>query len=225
MDTRLVRELRILLPSANDDDDLTEAATTDPSELRYREVGALNWSRLRLMDIAVTGCQFSGTTLRDSGWEKSTISGVIFEQVDLSSSRLQETKVDRTRFTGCQLSGVVLTEANLSNVIFENCRLDYATFRSVRTTGPVAFVNCTFTEASLTACRWNEVVFDSCRLTSLELDGCDLHGADFRGNSLDSIRGLTSLQGTTITADQLSDLSQALIADLDLQISDPPSNH
>lgn len=223
MESRPVRELRILLPSI-DEADLTEVVTADPANLRYRRVGAADWSRLRLEGISITGCRISGTTLRESVWEASKISGSLFEQVDLSSARLEGAKLDRTHLIGCRLSGVALTESTMSNVLFENCRLDYATFRGVRTTGPVAFINCTLTEASLSGCRWSEVVLDRCRLTGVELDGSDLRGTDLRGNPLDSIRGLSSLRGTTITVDQLSDLTRALVSDLELHVSDPPSS-
>lgn len=217
METRLVRGVRVLLPSV-EDAELTEMTSADPAGLRYRKVGRADWSRLNVVGASVTGSRFSGTTLRESRWEESTITGVLFEQADLSSARWEEVKVERTAFLGCQLSGFSLTGAGLGNVIFENCRLDYATFHGVRATGPVAFVNCTLTEASLSNCRLNDVVFDQCRLAGTEFDSCDLRGADLRGNPLDSIRGIASLRGVKVTADQLTDLARALPADLELQL-------
>ena len=142
METRVIRELSILLPSI-DEDDLVEAVEVEAEELRYRRVGSADWSRLVVEGVSLVGCWFTGTSLRHSVWEDVTISGALFERVDLSSARLEGIKLDRTHFVGCQLSGLSLTEAAIGNTIFESCRLDYATFHTVRTTGPLAFINCT----------------------------------------------------------------------------------
>jgi uncharacterized protein YjbI with pentapeptide repeats len=143
---------------------------------------------------------------------------VVFEQVDLSSARWSEVKVERTRFTGCKLSGLVWSEGSLGNVLFEDCRLDYASFRQVDVVGPVAFVNCTLSEASVVGGRWRAVAVDSCRLGGMEFDGCDLRGADLRGNSLDGVRGVESLRGVTIAAEQVDQLAVALVVDLGITV-------
>jgi uncharacterized protein YjbI with pentapeptide repeats len=121
METRLIQELRILLPSI-DDADLVEAGAADAEGLRYRRVGPADWSRLPLEHISVLGCQFSGTSLRESVWEDVVVSGVLFEQVDLSSARLERAKLDRTHFVGCQLSGLYLAESSIHDHGRSACR-------------------------------------------------------------------------------------------------------
>ena len=91
----------------------------------------------------------------------------------------------------------------------------------LRTAGSVAFVNCSMVEASLVGCRWDKAVLDGCRLSGVEFDHCDLRGTDLRGNSLETVRGVGSLRGVTLTADQVADLAAALVADLDLRIRQP----
>jgi uncharacterized protein YjbI with pentapeptide repeats len=146
------------------------------------------------------------------------VSGVVFERVDLSSARWTEVRIERARFTGCRLSGLAWSEGSLGNVLFEDCRLDYASFRQVDVVGPVAFVNCTLTEASVVGGRWRSVAMDSCRLGGIEFDGCDLRGADLRGNPLDGVRGVGSLRGVTIAAEQVEQLAAALVVDLGITV-------
>jgi uncharacterized protein YjbI with pentapeptide repeats len=119
---------------------------------------------------------------------------------------------------GIWSSGLHVVDSRLTNVLFENCRLDYATLATVRSTGPVAFVNCTLVEASITGGKLDKASFDDCRMTNLELDHTDLRGADLRNNQLETITGITSLRGATLTPHQLTDLSTALIKDLSLRI-------
>ena len=80
----------------------------------------------------------------------------------------------------------------------------------------------TLAEASLTACLWDKAVFADCRLSGVELTRCDLRGTDLRENRLNDIRGIASLRGVTIGADQLADLTAAVVNDLDLRVEPWP---
>jgi uncharacterized protein YjbI with pentapeptide repeats len=220
METRTIHDLQFLLPSI-DESDLKEVTSFEANELRYCLVGAADLSRIQLEDASIVGTKFSGTSLSGAAWDEVAITSVSFQRVDLSSARMQNCKLDRVHFAGCKLSGLHLSDTSFDQVIFENCRLDYATLDTVRATGPIAFLNCTLTEATLTACKWTQAVISDCRLSGVELDHCDLRGTDFRNSALDTIRGITSLRGVTITAGQLADLTAAFVADLDIQIKHP----
>lgn len=220
MEIREVRGARFLLPVI-EELDLTEVDGLSGGPIREAAVGGITANRLRLEDVTIIGSRFVGTSLADALWEGVVISGSEFDRVDLSSARLDGGKLDRVHFRGCQLSGLSLTGVLCENVIFEDCRLDYATFDTVRTAGAMGFLNCSMSEASLVGCRWDKAVIDGCRLSGLELDRCDLRGSDLRGNGLAAVRGVGSLRGVTLTADQLADLTRALVADLEIRISQP----
>ncbi len=175
---------------------------------------------LTAADAELRGARVVGAEWQRVEWERRAISGAVFEQVDLSSARWTDVKVERTRFTGCRLSGLAWSEGSLANVLFEDCRLDYASFRQVDLVGPVVFVNCTLTEVSVVGGRWRTVAVDSCRLAGMEFDGCDLRGADLRGNLLDGVRGVESLRGVTIGVEQVGQLANALVADLRITVDD-----
>lgn len=212
-----MRETRILLPVV-DELDLTAVDALPGGGIREVAVGRIDEARLRLDGVQVVGSRFVETVLASAAWEGVVVVGTVFDGVDLSSARLDGGKLDRVHFRGCQLSGLSLSGVVCENVLFEDCRLDYATFDAVRTAGALAFVNCSMTEVSLVGCRWDKAVMDGCRLSGLELEHCDLRGADLRGNSLETVHGVASLRGVTLAADQLADLTTALVADLDLRI-------
>ncbi|MGC4940704.1 pentapeptide repeat-containing protein [Kribbella sp. DT2] len=193
MEFRVVRDVRVMLPS----DELDESAG-EGDELRGVRVVGAQWQRAE--------------------WDRRAVGGVVFERVDLSSARWSGVKVERTRFTGCKLSGLAWSDGSLGNVLFEDCRLDYASFRQVDVVGPVTFVNCTLTEASVVGGRWRTVAVESCRLEGMEFDGCDLRGADLRGNLLSGVRGVESLRGVTVAAEQVDQLAAALVADLGITV-------
>nr|WP_238355679.1 pentapeptide repeat-containing protein [Kribbella sandramycini] len=205
-----------MLPSV-DELDLTPVDAVPGDGLRDAAVGRVDASRLRL-DGVVVGSSFAGTILTETVWEGVAITGSVFNEVDLSSARFSGGKLDRVHFRGCQLSGLSLSGVSCENVIFENCRLDYATFDAVRTVGALGFVNCSMTEMSVVGCRWDKVVIDGCRLSGLELDRCDLRGSDLRGSSLETVRGVVSLRGVTLAADQIVDLTVAMVADLEITV-------
>ncbi|WP_344156756.1 pentapeptide repeat-containing protein [Kribbella yunnanensis] len=220
MEIREVREARSLMPVI-DEMDLTEVDALTGAAIREAAVGGIDATRLRLEDVTIVGSRFVGTRLADALWEGVVMSGSVFDGVDLSSARVDGGKLDRVHFRGCQLSGLSLSGVACENVIFGDCRLDYATFDTVRTAGALGFVNCSMSETSLVGCRWDKAVIDGCRLSGLELDHCDLRGSDLRGNSLATVRGVGSLRGVTLTADQLADLTAALVADLEIRIARP----
>lgn len=220
METRTIHDLKVLLPSI-DESDLQEVTSFGRGGLRYCRVGIVDWSRLRMEDTSIVGTAFVGTSLSGSVWEGAAVTSVSFQRVDLSSARMQGCELERVHFVGCKLSGLHLSDSSIDHVIFENCRLDYATLERVRAAGPVAFVNCTLQEASITACSWTQAAISESRIAGAEFDQCDLRGADFRSTSLEAVRGVSSLRGIRITASQLADLTAAFVADLGMTIEDP----
>ncbi|MGH3737172.1 MAG: pentapeptide repeat-containing protein [Micromonosporaceae bacterium] len=217
MQTRAIHDQRILLPDL-DIDDLDPVEVPPRLDLADALITEGDWKRVQLASTKITRTRFDAVNMNAAVWDDVSVTGSIFDRVDLSSARLTSLTLDRCHLIGCQLTGLHLSMATLKNVIFENCRLDYATFNAVRTTGPVAFIGCTLTETSLTGCKLGQAVITGCQLNRLELHGCDLYGTDLRGNPLDTITGIDSLKGATLAPDQLADLTTAVLADLGLRV-------
>ena len=122
-------------------------------------------------------------------------------------------------FTGCTFVGADVHTVTLRDVIFENCRLDYATLHRVKTTGPVAFVGCSLTEATFAASTLSTAVFDDCKFSGLSFSESDLRGADLPGNDLSGLTSATALRGATLSDAQVPALANLVLRELAMTIA------
>ncbi|WP_433700795.1 pentapeptide repeat-containing protein [Nocardiopsis sp. CA-288880] len=153
--------------------------------------------------------------------EEERVANTDFRSVDLSSHRLVDVTVDRCRFRASRLMGVSLVRVSLRDVVFEGCQFDYATWTRVRVVSDVAFVGCSFKETVFEGCDLRDAVFDDCAF-GVDLQGTSLVGADLRGCDLSGLSGLASLRGAEVSAMQLRQLSEVMVRDLDLTVSEVP---
>ncbi len=160
---------------------------------------------------------------------------VLFEQVHLKASRLNETQLTtsqwldvrlescdvagavwekaylrRVEWLGCRLVGTQLIEADMADVLFDHCNGEFAhfaeaTFRAAR------FDHCSLREASFEGANAAGVVFHDCDLSKADFRGAKLTGADFRGSILSGMQvGYQELQGAIIDPSQALHVAQLL---------------
>ncbi|BCJ63634.1 pentapeptide repeat-containing protein [Polymorphospora rubra] len=199
METRTIRDLGVLLPGDESDD-------LDPVERLPR-----------------AGAAMSERTVSGDVWTRAELDGVTvgrtwFVDADLDRSHFDTVTLDRCAFRGCSVMGVHWENLALRNVIFENCRLDYATFTKIKTSGPVAFLGCSLTETTFAGGKLAPSVFDNCRMAGTTFDGCDLRGADLRGNDLSGLDVVTDLRGVRLSAAQLPALTELIVRTLAIRI-------
>lgn len=198
--TRTVRDTRVALPSDEPADlEPVDRIPAPGNRVTDRTLGGDRWARASLTDTLISRCWFTGA--------------------DLAASAFTEVTLDRCVLSGCTLMGAHWQNVTLRDVIFEDCRLDYATITGLSTTGPAAFVRCSFTETTITDSRLTAGVFDHCRLDELDLQRCDLTGADLRGNDLHALTTVTGLHGVRLDAEQLPALTEALVRELAITIT------
>ncbi|MFF7655066.1 pentapeptide repeat-containing protein [Streptomyces sp. NPDC007983] len=152
---------------------------------------SVHFEGLRLHSIEIDGCQLASACWRDC-------------------------KISRVRFRDCKMMGAALTASSMDNVLFENCKLDYATFENVRATGPVVFSECVLTETSFIDCDLSGVVLDSCAMRLTGFTRGQYRGLDLRGNDLSTVRGVPALAKVIIDRAQRTELTEALLGELDV---------
>lgn len=219
MQTRRVGRLDIAVPDL-DPRDLDQVTGPPDGDL----IGALasnsSWAGSRLYETRIGNSQVGGVDATEAMWERVTLSGSVLEGVDLSHAEFSDVVIECCLLRDCRLTGAHFIGAMFTNVVFERCRFDFATLRDVAGSGPVALVDCNLVNASITGSRLRQLVFRDCKLDRLELEACDLRGADLRGNVLTGIVGeLTSLRGVTLSQDQLPDLAAMVVHDLNLTVA------
>ncbi|WP_414167228.1 pentapeptide repeat-containing protein [Streptoverticillium reticulum] len=136
---------------------------------------------------------------------------------DLSNSRWRDVHLSRVELAGCRGIGWQLAATEAGDVYAEDCRFDMATIALDKVRGVVAFVRCSFKEASFSG-RLDRVIFHDCDLSNAEFavtsaKGCDLRGAELRG-----ARGLLSLRGARINATQVVTVAELLATEAGLMV-------
>lgn len=182
-------------------------------------------------DVEVPG-HLADFTMQESRWVDADLSGrrltgfrgrdVQFVHCDLSGAVLDDAVLTRVRFEDCRMTGVVFGGAELTDVHIIDSRADLSNFRMAK----AKFLRIENT--SLHAADFYEFAADGCGLI-----GCDLAEASFEDarlsetdlhrSTLDDVRGALSLRGARISSDQLVPLGAALLAALDIQITEQPA--
>lgn len=218
MESRRIRQVKILLPSAALDH-LTPAdqapARGDFSDLRVADA---DWSRLQVTGRFVSGCHLTNVNLAEMRLHNTRVTNTTFDNCDFASARWTDVKIDRTVFRGCRLLGLNAATISLTNVVFDTCRLDYATLTAARVTGPVAFTNCRLGEIAIhDSCLDGAVIADS-PMPGAQLSATTMRATDLRGSDLTTVTGATCLAGAIIDLGQVPQLTDALFAELQIQI-------
>lgn len=165
-----------------------------------------------LSESVLDGADLTGTTLHPV-----TLTDVRVEGCELSNAVLRGVLARRVEIVRCRAVGLQLDVRQASDVWVEGCRLDYASLRFEQVKGRVAFRGCTFRDATIHG-DLTGVVFQECDFAGTEFAVSAAKGCDVRSSRLDGARGLLTLRGTTITADQALAVADRLAAEAGLTI-------
>jgi uncharacterized protein YjbI with pentapeptide repeats len=110
---------------------------------------------------------------------------------------VQNSSFKNVQFTGCKLDIVNFRFTTMENIIFEECMLDDADFYGA-TLKAVTFRNCTISKITFAA--------------------AEMRAVDLSESTIQSIQGIDSLKGTTLSYDQLVQLAPYFAAELGITI-------
>lgn len=220
METLTIRDTHVSLPTVDESELRTVSSLESDGPLEYFAYRDQELRLMEVLDARLHDGQVERIYAERTRIEESRLSGVEFNDCDLNSFALTDVKLARVRFTSCRLLGATLSEVTLEDVVFERCRLDYATFNHVVAKGPVAFVGCSLTEAEFNGSDLGKAVFNENRLAQTLFGPGTYRGTDLRENDLSAIRGVINLRRALLDRHQLSDLTSALVGDLDLTFAD-----
>jgi uncharacterized protein YjbI with pentapeptide repeats len=192
---------------------LTSLALADEAQhegvvFEHADVRAATAEHVELTDIWL-----QSVDARDGTLPRLVARDTLVADCDLSNSRWLGASLVWVDLVGCRATGFDLTEATLRHVTFRDCKLDLALFRFMHTES-VSFVDCILTGADFSGATLAGARFDNCDLSGADLSYADLDRADLRTSRLDSVRGVGSLRGATIGANQLVTLASSLATEL-----------
>ena len=196
-------------PAVAESGDLWDGAEAGPGVAVPEHVADLTVQECRWADGDLSGRRFTGLRCRDTQ----------FVHCDLSGTVLDGAVLTRVTFVDCRLTGVVLGAAALTDVRVSDGQADLANLRMARA-GHLLFENTSLRGAD----------FYQFTGTDVGLVGCDLAGATFHeaaltraylhGSSLDDVQGALALRGSRISPDQQVGLGAALLAALEIEITE-----
>lgn len=195
-------------------DELTSAAVWDCVEagagtLVPDHVADVKIQESRWVDGDLSGRGFGGLRCRDTH----------FVHCDLSGAVLDGAVLERVAFTGCRLTGTVLSGATLTDVLITESRADLLNLRMARAT------HLLVEDTSLHGADLYELVATDCALLRCDLGEANLAdarlaGTRLHGSTIDGVRGALFLRGTRIDPEQQVPLGAAVLAALDVRVTD-----
>jgi uncharacterized protein YjbI with pentapeptide repeats len=170
-----------------------------------------------LADELAVGVELDGADLAESRRAPLTVIDSVLRRCDLSAAVWQQVTVRQTELLDCRALGLRLSVDLAQDVYVSGCRFGDAVLRVERVRGLLAFAGCDFTDAvvggDLSAAIFTDCTFAGAEFAATAADGCDLRGSRLAGS-----RGLLTLRGARVTADQTLAVAARLAAEAGLAV-------
>jgi uncharacterized protein YjbI with pentapeptide repeats len=167
-------------------------------------------------DMAV-GIALDGADLAETRRDPLTLVDSVLRRCDLSAAVWQGVTVRQVELLDCRALGLRLSVELAQDVYVEGGRFDSATLRISRVRGLVVFDGCTFTDAMIGG-DLSAVLFTGCAFENAEFAATAAGGCDLRGSMLAGARGLATLRGGRLTAEQTVTIAPRLATELGLTV-------
>ena len=198
-----------------DEDDLVDEQAAFKGEFAYEDARFSGGDQAGVSgEGSLRRCVVNGVDLSGAVLSHLDVMDTSLQDVDLSNASLGGA-ARRAELLRCRGVGLRLTLEQASDIYTHDCRLDYAVVEVGRVKGLAVFDGCSFREAVITG-DLSGVVFSNCDLIGTEFTASRAQGCDLRGSRLGAVRGLLSLRGAKISADQAVDVADALAAEAGL---------
>lgn len=171
-----------------------------------------------LPDLDLRECRFVGVDLSGRTLSGFTCRDTEFVHCDLSGAMLDSATLRRVTFTDCRLTGTVLSGAALRDVRITDCRADLVNLRMARA-GFLLVETSMLRGADLSSLAATDSALLDCDLTGATVLDARLTGLRLHGSVVDDLRGVASLRGARIGAEQLVPLGAALLAAHDIAVT------
>ncbi|GAA2084669.1 hypothetical protein GCM10009759_03910 [Kitasatospora saccharophila] len=219
MKTRTYGTTRVTLPGL----DATDQHLQPVGHLGGDSVRDFLYADVDLRDLDLIDTALLAGRIRNLSAQRTTLEGVRLSSVEITATTISSlawsgSRATQTHWAASRLMGATITGVALTDVLFEGCRLDYATFETVRASGTVVFDRCVLTEATFTGCDLTGAVFRDCTLDQTVFGRGKYRDTDLRGNDLSTISGTANLTGVLLDPAQPDQLIRALLTELDATV-------
>jgi len=179
-------------------------------------------------EVRVAG-HVAGLQLQETRWDGADLSGrrlgglrsrdSLFVRCDLSGAMLDGAALERVAFVDCRLTGLVLSGADLVDVLVTDGSADLLNLRMARARH-LLVENTSLRGADLYAFAGTDCALLGCDLTGATFDEARLTRLRLHGSTLEDVRGVLALRGARIGRDQMVPLGAALLAALEISVTE-----
>lgn len=172
-----------------------------------------------LPEEMAVGVALDGLDLGHTRREPLTLVDSVLRRCDLTAAVWQGVTLRQVELLDCRALGLRMSVELGQDAYLQGCRFDSATLRISRVRGLVVFDGCTFTDAVVGG-DLSSVVFTDCGFDGAEFAATTAQGCDLRGSRLGASRGLLTLRGARITADQAVSAAPRLASEAGLTVDE-----
>lgn len=172
---------------------------TKSASLRDSMLTKTDFSQAQMEKFDVANCVIKGSNLSGSGFPDSSWRTVLVDNSRCSGMQIQDSTLRAVRFSNSKLDIVNFRFAKLENVVFEDCMLDDADF-----------YGATLKNVEFTGCTIAKITFATAKLQNVNLSK----------STIDSVQGIASIKGATISYEQLMQLAPYFAAEAGIKIAD-----
>lgn len=169
--------------------------------------------------IEFSECRVKGAILTAANLADLRLTDVIFEDCELSGCIMPRAVASRVEFRGCRMSGVIAPDSKWQDVKFLECKIDQASFR-MSTWVKDQLSDSILSAADFYSASFQDVSFLRCNLGRVDLTEAKFRDVYLHGSLLDDLKLAGSLQGITISTDQVIPMSLALFSSSSIRVND-----
>lgn len=173
----------------------------------------------QVADAQLLETRWTGAQLRERRFTGLRAHDVEFVRCDMSSTVFTGAELRRVTFTDCRLTGMVLSGADITDVRISGSKADLTSFRMSSAS------HLSVVSSSLRGADFHEFVGENCAFLDCDMDEADFEQSRFRGlrlhgSTLENISGVLALRGAQISASQIAPLGAAVLAAMDVTVTD-----
>jgi uncharacterized protein YjbI with pentapeptide repeats len=177
--------------------------------------------RVGARDCQITASRLSGVRFTGSEHHRLRLIDVVLDDCEFSGAVLSEATFVRVAFNRCRMSGLVASGLNGQDVRWFGCKLDGANFRAAKLER-CEWSDCVMNEADFYGSKLTAVSLYHCDLTGAQFSKARCAAVNLHGSTLRAIGGADSLGGCCIGSEQVASLALPVLAAVGITVDDDP---
>lgn len=170
-------------------------------------------------DGEILRCALDSVDFAESRFHPLTLADVEMRDAEVSNAQWHDVTARRVELRSGRGVGLGLSLSLAWDLFVEDYRLDYAGIHIERVRGHAVFSGCSFREARIGG-DLSRVVFQNCDFTNTQFEATAARDCDLRSSQLAGARGLSTLRGAVLDADQVIAVAGQLAAEAGLRIGE-----